>query len=200
MADPLTYEQLLENKKLIDNLLDSKTINEEDKRELEYIWKSLESREESKFDAIISLIKDCDKQITSRKKDINELQKNLNYWENKRKTIINIIKTAYEKNLISSMPTGNKYQATIKSVKSKIVDNFKSWTQEEKNKFSLYKTTMIQRLFDGSTVDWKEELLPDKEQLRKLMIEDPLTAPTKVKLVQRVSLTYNLRKRLRKGI
>ena len=132
MADPLTYEQLLENKKLIDSLLDSKTINEEDKRELEYIWKSLESREESKFDAIISLIKDCDKQITSRKKDINELQKNLNYWENKRKTIINIIKTAYEKNLISSMPTGNKYQATIKSVKSKIVDNFKSWTQEEK--------------------------------------------------------------------
>ena len=200
MADPLTYEQLLENKKLIDSLLDSKTINEEDKRELEYIWKSLESREESKFDAIISLIKDCDKQITSRKKDINKLQKNLNYWENKRKTIINIIKTAYEKNLISSMPTGNKYQATIKSVKSKIVDNFKSWTQEEKNKFSLYKTTTIQRLFDGSTVDWKEELLPDKEQLRKLMTEDPLTAPTKVKLVHRVSLTYNLRKRLRKGI
>ena len=98
------------------------------------------------------------------------------------------------------MPTGNKYQATIKKVKSKIIDNYNSWTKDEKNKFSLYKTTMIQRLFNGSTVDWKEEMLPDKEQLRKVMSEDPTTIPENVKIVRRVSLTYNLRKRLRKGI
>ena len=200
MADKLSYEQILKNKKYIDQMLKTDSIDKEEKEELEYIWSSLESREESKFDAIISLIKDCDKQITSREKEISELKKNQEFWKNKRKNIINIIKTAYEKNLITAMPTGNKYQATIKKVKSKIIDNYNSWTKDEKNKFSLYKTTMIQRLFNGSTVDWKEEMLPDKEQLRKVMSEDPTTIPENVKIVRRVSLTYNLRKRLRKGI
>ena len=200
MADKLSYEQILKNKKYIDQMLKTDSIDKEEKEELEYIWSSLESREESKFDAIISLIKDCDKQITSREKEISELKKNQEFWKNKRKNIINIIKTAYEKNLITAMPTGNKYQATIKKVKSKIIDNYNLWTKDEKNKFSLYKTTMIQRLFNGSTVDWKEEMLPDKEQLRKIMSEDPTTIPENVKIVRRVSLTYNLRKRLRKGI
>tara|TARA_B100000614_G_scaffold189562_1_gene170576 strand:+ start:2047 stop:2649 length:603 start_codon:yes stop_codon:yes gene_type:complete len=200
MADKLSYEQILKNKKYIDQMLNTGDIDKEEKEELEYIWSSLESREESKFDAIISLIKDCDKQITSREKEISELKKNQEFWKNKRKNIINIIKTAYEKNLITAMPTGNKYQATIKKVKSKIIDNYNLWTKEEKNKFSLYKTTMIQRLFNGSTVDWKEEMLPDKEQLRKVISEDPTTVPENVKIVRRVSLTYNLRKRLRKGI
>ena len=200
MADKLSYEQILKNKKYIDQMLKTGDIDKEEKEELEYIWSSLKSREESKFDAIISLIKDCDKQISSREKEISELKKNQEFWKNKRKNIINIIKTAYEKNLITAMPTGNKYQATIKKVKSKIIDNYNSWTKDEKNKFSLYKTTMIQRLFNGSTVDWKEEMLPDKEQLRKVMSEDPTTIPENVKIVRRVSLTYNLRKRLRKGI
>ena len=200
MADKLSYEQILKNKKYIDQMLKTGDIDKEEKEELEYIWSSLESREESKFDAIISLIKDCDKQISSREKEISELKKNQEFWKNKRKNIINIIKTAYEKNLITAMPTGNKYQATIKKVKSKIIDNYNLWTKDEKNKFSLYKTTMIQRLFNGSTVDWKEEMLPDKEQLRKVMSEDPTTIPENVKIVRRVSLTYNLRKRLRKGI
>ena len=200
MADVLTYNDLLERGKEIDELLQSPSLDEEEKKELKYIWNSLKSREESKFDSIINVIKDCDKQITSREKEIAELKKNQEFWKNKRKNIINIIKTAYEKNLITAMPTGNKYQATIKKVKSKIIDNYNLWTKDEKNKFSLYKTTMIQRLFNGSTVDWKEEMLPDKEQLRKVISEDPTTVPENVKIVRRVSLTYNLRKRLRKGI
>ena len=74
----------------------------------------LKSREESKFDAIISVIKDCDKQISTREKEIIELKKNQEFWKNKRKTIINIIKTAYENRLISSMPTGNKISGNNK--------------------------------------------------------------------------------------
>ena len=53
MADHLSYNQILENKKFIDNLLNSEDIDIEDKQELEYIWDSLKSRQESKFDAII---------------------------------------------------------------------------------------------------------------------------------------------------
>ena len=37
------------------------------------------------------------------------------------------------------MPTGNKYQATIKSVRSKLIDNFENWSYSEKMKFGLKK-------------------------------------------------------------
>ena len=199
MADPLSYNQLLEKGKEIDELLQS-SIDSEEKEELEYIWNCLKSREESKFDAIISVIKDCDKQISTREKEIIELKKNQEFWKNKRKTIINIIKTAYENRLISSMPTGNKYQATIKSVKSKLIDNFDNWSAEEKIKFGLVKETFLKRIFSGELLNKSEEKLPDKEHLRKALIENPTAAPSKAKLVQRVSLTYNLRKRLKTGI
>ena len=199
MADPLSYNQLLEKSKEIDELLQS-TVDTEEKEELEYIWNCLKSREESKFDAIISVIKDCDKQISIREKEIIELKKNQNFWKNKRKSIINIIKTAYEKKLITSMPTGNKYQATIKSVKSKLIDDFESWSAEEKVKFGLVKETFLKRIFNGELLKKSEEKLHDKEYLRKALVENPTTAPSKAKLIQRVSLTYNLRKRLKTGI
>ena len=199
MADPLSYNQLLEKSKEIDELLQS-SVDIEEKEELEYIWNCLKSREESKFDAIISVIKDCDKQISNREKEIIELKKNQNFWKNKRKSIINIIKTAYENKLITSMPTGNKYQATIKSVKSKLVDDFENWSAEEKVKFGLVKETFLKRIFSGELLKKSEEKLPDKEYLRKALVENPTTAPSKAKLIQRVSLTYNLRKRLKTGI
>ena len=199
MADPLSYNQLLEKSKEIDELLQS-SVDREEKEELEYIWNCLKSREESKFDAIISVIKDCDKQISTREKEIMELKKNQEFWKNKRKTIINIIKTAYENRLISSMPTGNKYQATIRSVKSKLIDDFDNWSAEEKIKFGLVKETFLKRIFSGELLNKSEEKLPDKEHLRKALVENPTAAPSKAKLVQRVSLTYNLRKRLKTGI
>ena len=200
MSDPLTYNQLLENSKEIDELLQSPALDEEEKEELEYIWNNLKSREESKFDAIISLVKDCDKQIICREKEINELKKNQEHWKNKRKNIINIIKTAYENKLISSMPTGNKYQATIRSVRSKLIDNFENWSYQEKIKFGIKKETVLYRLFNNQFLGKKIEELPDKDSLRKALSEDPTTAPVKAQLVQKVSLTYNLRKRLKTGI
>ena len=200
MADPLTYNQILENKKFIDDLLNSKDLINDDKEDLEYVWNSLISREESKFDAIISVVKDCDKQISSREKEIIELKRNQNYWKTKRKNIINIIKKAYEEQLIDSMPTGNKYEATIKRVKSKLVDNFKFWTTEERKNFGLYKTTMTKRISDNSTVNWNEETLPDTDLLRKSLQNADGKAPKEAHLQRKFSLTYNLRKRLRIGI
>ena len=200
MADRLSYNQILENKKFIDNLLNNAELDIDDKEELEYVWQSLVSREESKFDAIISVIKDCDKQISSREKEIIELKRNQDFWKNKRKNIINIIKTAYEHQLIDSMPTGNKYEATIRRVKSKLIDNYKFWTTEEREKFGLFKTTMIKRISDNSTVKWNEETLPDKELVRESLQNNDGKAPKKAHLQRKFSLTYNLRKRLRIGI
>ena len=200
MADKLTYNQILENKKFIDDLLNNEELNLDDKEELEYVWQSLVSREESKFDAIISVIKDCDKQISMREKEIVELKRNQNFWKNKRKNIINIIKTAYEHQLIDAMPTGNKYEATIRLVKSKLIDNYKFWTSEEREKFGLFKTTMIKRISDNSTVKWDEETLPDKDLVRESLQNNDGKAPEKAHLQRKFSLTYNLRKRLRIGI
>ena len=200
MADPLTYSQLLENSREIDELLQSPELNEDEKEDLEYIWNSLKSREESKFDAIISLIKDCDKQILIREKEITELKRNQSYWKNKRKNIINIIKKAYEEHLIDSMPTGNKYEATIKQVKSRLVDNYESWTSQEIKEFGLFKTTMTKRMSDSSTVNWKEETLPDKKAVRESLEAADGKAPRDAHLSRKFSLTYNLRKRLRIGI
>jgi len=200
MADRLSYNQILENKKFIDDLLNNDELDIDDKEELEYVWQSLVSREESKFDAIISVIKDCDKQISSREKEIIELKRNQNFWKNKRKNIINIIKTAYEHQLIDSMPTGNKYEATIRRVKSKLIDNYKFWTTEEREKFGLFKTTMIKRISDNSTVKWNEETLPDKELVRESLQSNDGKAPKRAHLQRKFSLTYNLRKRLRIGI
>ena len=200
MADRLSYNQILENKKFIDNLLNNEELDIDDKEELEYVWQSLVSREESKFDAIISVVKDCDKQISIREKEIIELKRNQDFWKNKRKNIINIIKTAYEHQLIDSMPTGNKYEATIRRVKSKLIDNYKFWTTEEREKFGLFKTTMIKRISDNSTVKWNEETLPDKELVRESLQNNDGKAPKKAHLQRKFSLTYNLRKRLRIGI
>ena len=200
MADKLTYNQILENKKFIDDLLSNQELNIDDKEELEYVWQSLVCREESKFDAIISVIKDCDKQISMREKEIVELKRNQNFWKNKRKNIINIIKTAYEHQLIDAMPTGNKYEATIRRVKSKLIDNYKFWTSDEREKFGLFKTTMIKRISDNSTVKWDEETLPDKDLVRESLQNNDGKAPKKAHLQRKFSLTYNLRKRLRIGI
>ena len=98
------------------------------------------------------------------------------------------------------MPTGNKYQATIKSVKSKLIDNFESWSYQEKIKFGIKKETILFRLFNNQFLGKTIEQLPDKDYLRKTLIEDPKNAPTKAELVQKVSLTYNHRKMLKTGI
>ena len=91
MADPLSYNQLLEKGKEIEELLQSE-VDKEEKEELEYIWNCIKSREESKFDAIISVIKDCDKQISIREKEIIELKKNKTSGKIKEKRLLILLK------------------------------------------------------------------------------------------------------------
>ena len=98
------------------------------------------------------------------------------------------------------MPTGNKYEATIKQVKSRLVDNYESWTSQEIKEFGLFKTTMTKRMSDSSTVNWKEETLPDKKAVRDSLEAADGKAPRDAHLSRKFSLTYNLRKRLRIGI
>ena len=200
MADPLTLVMLLEYGHQMELLLAEAELDEEEKEELNSIWGSLKTRQESKFDAIINLIKECDSHIGQLDKELNDLKASKKHWETKRKCIINIIKVAYERKLIDAKPTGNKYQATIRAVKPKLIDNYTHWSEEERKEFTLHKKTTITKSLTNEIVNEHEEDLPDKEKVRKTLDTTPENAPKVVQLVKRVSLTYNLRKRIKKGV
>ena len=200
MADPVSYIRLLEEGEQIDYLLKSPDLSDDEKEELQHIWNSLKSRKESKFDAIIGVIKECDRYMDQLETEMKEIKNNYEHWKKKRENIINIIKLAYEKRLISSKPTGNKYQATIKAVRSKLIPNFDKWNENEKQKFGLKKSTIIKRLFNNKITQEDVEDLPDKERIREIMEDFPEHGPPHAQLVKRVSLAYRLRKRLKKGI
>ena len=117
MPDQASYLFLLEQSKQIDYLLELPDVSDDEKEELNQIWQSLKSREESKFDAIVGVIKECDAIINKLEKEEKEIKNSKEHWKKKRNNIINIIKMAYERKLITSKPTGNKYQATIKPSK-----------------------------------------------------------------------------------
>ncbi len=191
---------LLEHGHQMELALAEAELDEDEKDELSQIWKSLKSRQESKFDSIINLIKQCDKQIEQLDKELNEIKANKKHWETKRRCIINIIKVAYERELIGSKPTGNKYQATIRAVKPRVIPNYEHWTEEERELFTLHKKTTVTRSETNEIVSNHEEDLPDKEKIRAVLETYPKRVPKVVQVVQRVSLTYNLRKRIKKGI
>lgn len=200
MADRLSYRQLLEHSQQVDYLLELPGIDEDEKDELEQIWKSLESRQESKFDAIINVVKDCDRRIERLETESEEIKNNKIYWKKKRENVINIIKLDYQRKLIGSKPTGEKYQATIRKTKPKLIDNFEKWSRKEKENFGLYKRTIITRVIDESILEQTSEELPDKEQLKKILETNSKDAPESSQLIQRVSLEYGLRKRINRGI
>jgi len=200
MADPVSFLNLLEQSQQIEYLLSLPEVDEDEKAELEHIYRSLKTREESKFDAIIGVLKECDKYTDQIIDEIAELKGNLEHWKNKKSNIINIIKLAYENQLISSKPTGKKYQATIKKVKPRLIDNYDQWTEKEKNTFGLKKKTVVKRIISDEIIKETEEDLPDKEQLRVAIEQNPGSAPDKAKLMRRVSLSYRRRKRIKKGV
>ena len=200
MADRKTYKEILEDQKMIEDLIDLPHIDEEERQELAALWKDLKSREAYKFDAIISVIKECDNCIDQFTKELDDLRDNVDYWKTKRKRVINIIKAAYQSQLISSKPTGLKYQATIKNVLPKVQENFEEWTEAEQRKFGIKKTTTVETVRDGEVIKKREDVYADKEELRQTLMQTPSEAPDAARLVRRVSLSYGLRKRLQKGV
>ena len=200
MADPVSFLNLLEQSQQIEYLLSLPEVDEDEKAELEHIYRSLKTREESKFDAIIGVLKECDKYTDQIIDEITELKGNLEHWKNKKSNIINIIKLAYENQLISSKPTGKKYQATIKKVKPRLIDNYDQWTEKEKNTFGRKNKTVVKRIISDEIFKETEEDLPDKEQLRVAIEDNSELAPDKAKLLRRVSLSYRRKKRIKKGV
>ena len=200
MPDRKSYRDILEDQKAIEDLIDLPNTDDEERQELAMLWNDLKSREAYKFDAIISVIRECDNCIEQYTKELDELRENVGYWKNKRQSVINIIKAAYQNQLIGSKPTGVKYQATIKNVLPKVEDNFLDWSADEKKAFGIKKTVSVETVRDGEVLKKQERLYADKEELRQQLMQDSGQTPEAARLVRRVSLSYGLRKRLQKGV
>ena len=59
MPDRKSYQVILEDQKAIEDLIDLPNTDDEERQELAMLWNDL-SREAYKFDAIISVIRECD--------------------------------------------------------------------------------------------------------------------------------------------
>ena len=196
MADKLSLIQISESIQHIGFLKDLPDIPEDERAMLEQHLLDLASRQESKFDSIIGMIKKCDAYIEALEDELDEIKSNLEAWKKNREKMISIIKFAYQQELIGNKPTGIKYQATIRKVKPRLVDNFDHWDDADRTEFGLRKTTTITRIKDETVVDVKQEELPDKDRVRDALTADDGSAPVQAQLVPGFSFVYERRKRL----
>lgn len=196
MADKLSLIQISESIQHIGFLKDLPDIPDDERAMLEQHLLDLASRQESKFDSIIGMIKKCDAYIEALETEMNEIKENLEAWKKNREKMISIIKFAYQQDLIGNKPTGVKYQATIRKVKPRLVDNFDHWEDEDRTEFGLRKTVTITRIKDETVLDVKQEELPDKDRLREALAADDGSAPVSAQLVPGFSFVYERRKRL----
>jgi len=196
MADKQSYLQLSESIQHVNFLKELPDVSEDEKSELQTHIKDLASRQENKFDNIIGMIKKCDAYIEVLENEMQEIKSNRDAWKRNKENLIKIIKFAYQQNLISSTPTGAKYQATIRTVKPRLVDNFDQWTAPDKAEYGLRKVTTLVRIKDETVLESKQEELPDKERLRQDIIANQEKAPAVAQLVPGYSLVYERRKRL----
>ena len=196
MADKLSLIQISESMQHIGFLKDMPDIPEDERAVLEQHLLDLSSRQESKFDAIIGMIKKCDAYIDALENEAAEIKANLDAWKKNKEKMISIVKFAYQQELIGNKPTGIKYQATIRKVKPRLIDNFEHWDETDRTEFGLRKTTTITRIKDETIVDVKQEEVPDKDRVREALTADDGSAPGQAQLVPGFSFVYERRKRM----
>lgn len=196
MADKLSYIQIAEQMQHIGFLKDTPEIDEEDRTRLEQYLKDLASRQENKFDNIIGMIKKCDAYVEALEKEMLEIKTNLDAWKKNREMLVNLIKFAYQQNLIGNKPTGTKYQGVFRRLKPRLVDNFEHWEEQERTEYGLRKTTTVTRIKDDTIVEVKQEDVPDKDRLREALAAEAADVPAAAQLVPGYSFTYERRKRL----
>ena len=196
MADNASLIQLSESIQHLSFLKEMPEICEDEKEELEQHLHALISRQSNKFDNIVALIKKCDHYIDALTKELQEIKEAREAWKRNRENVIGIIKFAYQQDLITNKLEGERYQATLSKVQSRLEDNFDQWEDKEIKEYGLKKTTTLSRLNDDTIVDTKEENIPDKDRLRKDIEHKESKVPPMAQLISSYSFRYGRRKRL----
>ena len=196
MADNASFIQLSESIQHLNFLQELPDTPDDEKEELKQHLQDLISRQENKLDNIVGLLKKCDHYIDALKSEMDEIKENLDAWKKNKEKIVSIIKFAYQQDLIENKLTGNKYQATIRSTKGKLVDNFQEWDNDQIKEYGLVKVTTITRLKDNSVVDEKVEQLPDKDRIRDDIKNNVGSVPGVAQIVPSFSFVYERRKRI----
>ena len=114
MADKATYLQLLEHGKQIDFLLNSPEIEDDEKKELVYIWDSLKSREESKFDAFTSIFGAGPAYISYLANLLSEIAKS-NGFDNPEPWIGDLLGGTFEMHKSDESPSFNDIKGALDS-------------------------------------------------------------------------------------
>jgi len=196
MADNASFMQLSESIQHLSFLQELPDTPEDEKEALHAHLQDLVSRQESKFNNIIAMLKRCDHFIETLEAEMDEIKAARDAWKKNKDNLVNIIKFAYQQNLIDKTLTGNKYQATIKKSKARLVDNFQEWDDDQIKEYGLIRTTTITRIKDDSIIEVKEEKLADKERLRQDITEEKQNVPPVAQLVPGLAFTYKRRTRL----
>lgn len=196
MADNTSFMQLSESIQHLSFLQELPDTPDDEKEMLRQHLEDLVSRQENKFDNIIALLKRCDHFIETLEEEMDEIKAARDAWKKNKENLVNIIKFAYQQNLIEKKITGTKYQATIKNTRSRLIDNFQEWDEDQIKEYGLIKRTTITRIKDDSILEVKEEQLPDKDRLRTDIEDNSQTVPAVSQLVPGLAFTYKRRTRL----
>ena len=177
MADPKSYREILEDQKMIEELIDLPNTDEEERESLQIFGRILKAEKPTNLMPSSRSSVNVITVLNNSLSELDELKESVSYWKNKRQNVINIIKAAYQNQLISSKPTGIKYQATIRNVLPKVQENFSDWSENEKQKFGIKKTLTVETIRDGEVIKKHEDVYADKEELRQTLMQNPNQAP-----------------------
>ena len=196
MSDKLSFRELSQSIQHIDILRDMPDVAEDEKEEMRQYIEDLTHRRADKLDHIIGILKDCDRRIEILDKEEKEIKEAKERWKKNHRAIADIIKYCFVTNLIESKLNGNKYQATICYNSPKVQEKLEYWTDKDKEKYGLTKTVTITRNSDGTVIKQDEEVLPDKDRLKKDLQQQLPDVPASAELMPVARLTYKRRTRI----
>jgi len=196
MPDKQTFRELSQSIQHIDILRDMPDVTEDEREEMRQFIEDLTHRRADKLDHIIGILKDCDRRVEILDKELQEIKEAKEAWKKTHKRIAGIIKYCFQTNLIESRLNGNKYQATVCYSSPKVQEKLEYWTDKDKEKYGLTKTTILTRNSDGTVIKQDEEVLPDKDRLKKDLQQQLPDVPASAELMPVARLSYTRRKRI----
>jgi len=196
MADKTSFRELSQSIQHISYLREMPDVDEDERGQMKQYMEDLVHRQADKLDAIIDLLKECDRRVEVLDKELQEIKDARDSWKKKKEQIAGIIKFCFQTNLIESKLNGNKYQATIANNSPKVQEDMDLWNDVDKERYGLTKRTTVTRNSDGTVISQKEEVSADKDRLKTDLQKKLPGTPASAQLLQVVRLSYGRRKRI----